>query len=103
MLQYAHHSATDLKLPSRDGIRRRVTKLGEETVEGTREMFKVGMYLSSLAAIQHTTVDFGGKDQSFTRRMDIKQWLRIFGYCCSLCHQRRSIRHVFPLIMCNIY
>jgi hypothetical protein len=44
MLQYAYQSPTNFKLPSRDGIRRRVMKLGEETVEGTRAMFKVGIY-----------------------------------------------------------
>jgi hypothetical protein len=43
MLQYVHCSPMNLKLPSRDGIRRRVMKLGEETVEGTQEMFKVAM------------------------------------------------------------
>jgi hypothetical protein len=55
MLQYAHHSPTNLKLPSRDGIRRRVMKLGEETVEGTREMFKVGVYPFFFS--QHLTLD----------------------------------------------
>ena len=41
MLQYVHHSPVQLKLPSREGIQRRVMKLGEEMVEGIQEMFKV--------------------------------------------------------------
>jgi hypothetical protein len=47
MIQYAHHSKTKLDLPDRQGIRRRVMRMGEATVEGTREMFKVGSIRST--------------------------------------------------------
>jgi hypothetical protein len=41
MVQYAHHSKTKLNLPDRQGIQRRVMNMGESTIEGTQDMFKV--------------------------------------------------------------
>ena len=41
MIQYLHHSKTKLNLPDQQGVRRRVMKLGEATIEGTQDMFKV--------------------------------------------------------------
>ena len=41
MMQYAHHSKTKLKLPDRQGIRRHMMNMGESTIEGTQDMFKV--------------------------------------------------------------
>ncbi|GLB44045.1 putative protein dimerization activity [Lyophyllum shimeji] len=39
MMNYAHHPASSIKLPSREGVRRRVMKMGEDTVKGIRKMF----------------------------------------------------------------
>lgn len=41
MMNYAHHPATEIKLPGRNGVKRRVMKMGEDTVEGIRKMFEV--------------------------------------------------------------
>jgi hypothetical protein len=41
MMNYTHRSGAPLKIPKRDGIKRRVMKMGEETIEGIREMFTV--------------------------------------------------------------
>lgn len=41
MVQYAHHSKTKLNLPDQQGIRRRVMNMGESTIEGIQDMFKV--------------------------------------------------------------
>ena len=38
---YARHPASSVKLPSREGVRRHVVKMGDDTVEGIREMFSV--------------------------------------------------------------
>jgi hypothetical protein len=41
MMNYAHHTGTPLKILGRNGIKRRLVKMGDETVEGLREMFSV--------------------------------------------------------------
>jgi hypothetical protein len=41
MISYARHPQPSIKLPSREGIRRRVMKMGEVTVDGIRKMFSV--------------------------------------------------------------
>ena len=41
MLTYAHHLAINLKIPHRDAIRRRIMKMGEDSVEAMKEMFAV--------------------------------------------------------------
>jgi hypothetical protein len=51
MVQYAHHSLTKLNLPSRQGMHRRVMKLGEETIEGTQGMFMVRQIYSAEAHV----------------------------------------------------
>ena len=45
MLQYTHRSGGPLKIPKRDGIKRRVMKMGEETIRGVCEMFMVRSHL----------------------------------------------------------
>ena len=41
MLNFTHRSGGPLKIPKREGIKRRVMKMGEETIEGVCDMFKV--------------------------------------------------------------
>jgi hypothetical protein len=69
MMNYLHHSQhpqATLNLPDRKGIRRRVMKLGEETIAETRDMFKVSCFcclcteLVSNAA-KHAIKDLIGK------------------------------------------
>jgi hypothetical protein len=43
MLIYAHHPTPGLKIPHRDAIRRRIMKMGEDSVEATKEMFAVSI------------------------------------------------------------
>jgi len=40
MMKFTHRSGP-LNIPKRDGIKRRVMKMGDETIEGVCEMFKV--------------------------------------------------------------
>jgi hypothetical protein len=46
MMNYVHHRSEPLKIPKREAIKRRVMKMGEETVEGVREMFSVAISLT---------------------------------------------------------
>lgn len=48
MMNYTHRSGAPLKIPKRDGIKRRVMKMGEETIEGIREMFTVRSQYSQI-------------------------------------------------------
>ena len=41
MMNFTHRSGGPLKIPKREGIKRRVMKMGEETIEGVRNMFTV--------------------------------------------------------------
>ena len=41
LMTYARHQAPSVKLPGWEGIWHRVMKMGEETVDGIREMFAV--------------------------------------------------------------
>jgi hypothetical protein len=43
LMTYARHPAHAIKLPSREGIRQRVMKMGEEIIAGTCEMFEAGV------------------------------------------------------------
>jgi hypothetical protein len=40
LLQYTHHGAS-LRIPKRDSMRTKIMKMGEDTVEGMRQMFSV--------------------------------------------------------------
>jgi hypothetical protein len=41
LMNFTHHTGGPLKIPQRDAIKRHVIKMGEETIEGVREMFSV--------------------------------------------------------------
>jgi hypothetical protein len=41
LLTYARHPQSSVKLPSREGVQRRVMKMGEDTINGIQEMFVV--------------------------------------------------------------
>jgi hypothetical protein len=41
MLTYAHHPAPNLKIPHRDAIRHRIMKMGEDSIDSTKDMFAV--------------------------------------------------------------
>jgi hypothetical protein len=41
LMNFVCHTGGPLKIPKRDGIKRRVMKMGEEFIEGIREMFMV--------------------------------------------------------------
>lgn len=55
MMNFTHSSGGPLKIPKREGIKRRVMKLGEETIEGVREMFSVSLYLNLLCIVLITS------------------------------------------------
>lgn len=48
MMNVTHSTGGPLKIPKREGIKRRVMKMGSETIEGVREMFSVSLYLNSV-------------------------------------------------------
>jgi len=48
MMNYTHHAGTSLKIPKRDGIKRRLMKMGDDTVEDIWKMFLVRFYHCSL-------------------------------------------------------
>lgn len=41
LVTYVHHPAPELKIPHRDAMKRRIMKLGEDTVRSTKQMFAV--------------------------------------------------------------
>ena len=41
LLMYTHHPSLNLKIPHRDTIKRRIMTMGKDTVEATKQMFKV--------------------------------------------------------------
>ena len=89
MMEYGR-DPTKFSLPKREGIRRRVMKLGEETIEETKALFAVGLFLSSgtfivLNVPNFPCPGFDKQDQYFSRCMDIEQLLCFSSHCCPLC------------------
>jgi hypothetical protein len=41
MMNYTHHAGTSLKIPKRNGIKLRLMKMGDNTIEDVRNMFSV--------------------------------------------------------------
>jgi hypothetical protein len=41
MMQYGHQAVPNFTLPKREGVRRRVMKLGEKTIDDIKEIFAV--------------------------------------------------------------
>jgi len=41
MMNCTHHTGTQLKIPKRDAIKRRLMKMGDESIEDVRKMFSV--------------------------------------------------------------
>jgi len=41
MMNYTHHTGTPLKIPKRDTIKRRLMKMGDDTIDDVRKMFSV--------------------------------------------------------------
>ena len=52
-MNFTHHTGHPLKIPKRDAIKRRVIKMGEETIEGVHEMFlvRLGPFIITLVLI----------------------------------------------------
>lgn len=40
-MTYVHHPLPSLKIPHRDAIKRRIMKIGEDSIMGTKHMFLV--------------------------------------------------------------
>jgi len=87
MMNFTHHGGGPLNIPKRDGIKRRVMKMGEETIEGLREMFSVSIILFSLYHTFIRRAEARGEGVLVTRCVDIEQSARIFGDRCTLCDQ----------------
>jgi hypothetical protein len=47
LLKYTHHPSPTLKIPHRDAVKRRIMKMGDDTIQATREMFSVCQLLPS--------------------------------------------------------
>jgi hypothetical protein len=62
MMNFTHRPGGPLKIPKREGIKRRVMKMGEETIEAVREMFMVRSHLSfSLQCIDYQCRNLRGR------------------------------------------
>jgi hypothetical protein len=48
MMNFVRHTGSPLKIPKRDGIKRRAMKMGEEIIEGVREMFMVRSFFPGI-------------------------------------------------------
>jgi hypothetical protein len=44
MMQYGHHAVPNFTLPKREGVQRRVMKLGEKTINDIKGIFTVSFY-----------------------------------------------------------
>jgi hypothetical protein len=86
MMNYTHHSGTSLKIPKRDGIKRRLMKMGDDTVEDVHNMFSVRLYCCALhnILIPDSGVDSQREGLFIARRMDFKQSTCVSGHCRSL-------------------
>jgi len=51
LMTYARHPAPSVKLPSREGVKRCVMKMGEDTIDGIREMFSVRIFWDELRCL----------------------------------------------------
>jgi hypothetical protein len=80
-------SSSKFTLPKRDGVRRRVMKLGDETVQEIKDMFAVIHFNAELQLSYVFLAGFRGENQSFSRCMDIKQLLRISRHSSSLYYE----------------
>jgi hypothetical protein len=47
MMNYTHHTGTSLKIPQRNGIKRRLMQMGNDTIGDVRNMFLVRSHLCS--------------------------------------------------------
>jgi hypothetical protein len=45
LLMYMHHPSPNLQIPHQDAIKRWIMKMGEDTVEATKQMFHVYKFL----------------------------------------------------------
>ena len=77
-------------LPKRDGVRRRVMKLGDATVQEIKDLFAVIHLMLSRNVTNCSYVllaGFGGQNQSLSRCLDVKQLLCISCHYSSLYHE----------------
>ncbi|KAM6491683.1 hypothetical protein JOM56_012845 [Amanita muscaria] len=90
LMTYARHPAPTVKLPSCEGVRRRVMKMGENTIGGIHEMFAVCpsqiLAAGAFIVIWVLTIHVGsrGENRIISRRVDLKQSVRIPIHRCSL-------------------
>jgi hypothetical protein len=45
MMNYTHHAGTSLNIPGRNGIKQRLMKMGDDTIDGVHKMFLVHSFL----------------------------------------------------------
>jgi hypothetical protein len=86
-------SSSKFTLPKRDGVRRRVMKLGDVTVQEIKDMFAViHLMLSCNEGSYIFLAGFGGQNQSFSRCLDVKQLLRISRHYSSFYLEHGAMR-----------
>jgi hypothetical protein len=77
MMNYLHHSQNPqatLNLPDRKGIRRRVMKLGEETIAETRDMFKVSCFYCLCTELVSNATERAIKDLTGKVSLSLDAW-----------------------------
>ena len=74
LLAYAHHRSPELKIPHRNAVKNQVMKMGEDTIDATKELFAVcNLNCISKVVLPVTTERRRRQNQHFTRHVDIKQ------------------------------
>lgn len=85
LMTYARHPAPSVKCPSREGIRRRVITMGDDTIAGIREMFEAGVIWYSMILLTYYYIESRRKSCFIPRCMDFKEPIRILGNRRTLC------------------
>ena len=61
MMNYTHHTGASVKIPKRNGIKLRLIKMGDQTIEDVRKMFLVGYSYLPIVYYADSGVDPGRK------------------------------------------
>jgi hypothetical protein len=85
LLEYTHLRPS-LHIPYRGAIRKRIMKMGEDTVEGVKKMIKVSVLQSTHSCHLHLS-GTGLQSQLIARCLDFEQSTPFFGNCYALYYE----------------
>lgn len=107
LMEYTHHGSTlNFNIPGRTAIKTRIMKMGEDTVAGTRQMFKVSYCtafyeVTELIRLQGTRVE----SKHLSRCLDLSKPASLPRNCRAFCFQRGATRCVpkIAFITCFLF